>query len=117
MKINEFLDQYETPPVLITAENGSQEEGGAKAVESSETPTGPGPRYYKSRTAEQWRAYHREYYRAHVERRREQKRASHQRMALVRAYAMYGGFVPKRVIRMLFLREGSAAFRPKKSAT
>jgi len=74
-------------------------------------------RYWPSRTVEEWRAYHREYYRAHAERRREQKRASHQRRALVRAYARYGGIVPKRVIRMLFLRKGSAPSRPNKSAT
>ena len=86
-------------------------------MERSETEAAAQPRYCKSRTAEEWRAYHREYYRQHAERRREQKKASHRRMALVRAYARYGCIVPKRIIRMLFLREGSAAFRPKKSAT
>jgi hypothetical protein len=38
-------------------------------------------------------------------------------MALVRAYVRYSGIVPKRIIRMLFLRKGSVAFRPDKSAT
>ena len=77
----------------------------------------PSPRYYKSRTAEEWRAYHREYYRTHTERRRQQKKASNQRMTLVRAYVRYGDLVPKRVIRMLFLRRESAASPPNKSAT
>ncbi len=62
----------------------------------------------QSRTAEQWRAYHLEYYRTHAERRRQQKKASHQRMKLVRAYARYGGLVPDRVIRLLFLRDSQS---------
>jgi len=76
-----------------------------------------GPRYWRSKTVEEWRAYHREYYRQNAERRRQQKAKSHQRLALVRAYARYGGMVPKRVIRMLFLREGSARSRANKSST
>ena len=76
-----------------------------------------GPRYYKSRTAEEWRAYHRDYYRKHAERRRQQRKNSHQRMVLERAYMRYGGIVPRRVIRLLFLRKGSAPSRPKKSNT
>ena len=63
-----------------------------------------GPRYDKSRTAEEWRAYHREYYRMNAERRRQQKARSNQRLRLVQAYARYGGVVPMRVIRLLFLR-------------
>jgi len=90
---------------------------GVESLETQPADTVGGPRYYKSRTADEWRAYHREYYRTHAERRRQQKKASHQRMALVRAYVRYSGIVPKRIIRLLFLRKGSAAFRPDKSAT
>lgn len=88
-------------------------------MESRQTEAAPSsePRYYKSRTAEEWRAYHREYYRQHAERRRQQKKLSNQRLVLIRAYARYGGIVPKRVIRMLFLRRESATSRAKKSAT
>lgn len=73
-------------------------------------------RYYKSRTADEWRAYHREYYRHHADRRREQKRISDRRRAIARTYASLGRYVPKRVIQML-LREELAALWPKKSAT
>ena len=59
------------------------------------------PRYYKSRSAEEWRAYHREYYRKNAERRRRQAAKYHQRKTLERAYAQLGGVVPKRVLRFL----------------
>ncbi len=106
---NEFLEPYERAD-LITAENRDepgQTERPTKIEGNSEelaAPTGEGPRYYKSRTPDEWRAYHREYYRMHADRRRQQKKASHQRMALVCGHARYGGIVPKRIIRMLFLR-------------
>ena len=109
-------DLIEKPaPNKETGNNDIESGEGSPDTQTAGAVGGPG--YYKSRTAEEWRAYHREYYRKHAERRRQQKKASHQRARLTRIYVRCGGVVPMRVIRMLFLREGSAPSRPKKSNT
>ena len=59
------------------------------------------PRYWPSRTPEEWRAYHRNYYREHAERRRAQARDSHLRKVLRQ---VFGSAIP-RSLRLLFLRD------------
>lgn len=65
------------------------------------------PKYHASRTVEEWRAYHREYYRKNAEKRRKQAANYHQRRQrrlFNQALMLYSGSVPKRIIRMLFER-------------
>jgi hypothetical protein len=73
--------------------------GENKYKDSEETGHNP------SRTAEEWRAYHRDYYRKNAERRRIQAARYYQRQRLKRALARYRGLVPDRIIRLLFLRD------------
>ena len=73
--------------------------------------------YWRSRTPEEWRAYHREYYRRNAERRRGQAAKYYRRRRYLDALVACGGVVPERIIRMLFLRDTSAPFPPVKSKT
>jgi hypothetical protein len=59
------------------------------------------PRYWPSKTVEEWRAYHRAYYRDHAERWRAQARHSHLRKVLRQAF---GTAIP-RSLRRLLLRD------------
>jgi hypothetical protein len=59
------------------------------------------PRYWPSKTVQEWRAYHRAYYRDHAERRRAQARHSHLRKVLRQAF---GTAIP-RSLRRPFLRD------------
>ena len=71
-----------------------REQGVEDAVESS-------PKYWPSRSVEEWRAYHRDYYQRNAAKRRQQARKSYLRRWLRKAF---GGHPPKSVMR-IFLRE------------
>jgi hypothetical protein len=62
---------------------------------------GPSLRYWPSRTADEWRAYHRAYYQRNRERRLKQASESHLRCYLRR---LFGENVPKSLQR-IFLRD------------
>ena len=71
----------------------------SKSGEAAGEPRTPG--YWPSKTVEEWRAYHRNYYREHAERRRKQARDSQLRKVLRQAL---GNAIP-RSLRRLFLRD------------
>lgn len=87
-------------------------ENSAKAMSSVNSQSGP--RYPSSRTADEWRAYHRKYYRKNAERRRQQAAEYQKRRKLIRVIASYSRWIPKRLVRHI-LRDELAQLRALKS--